>query len=297
MGGGLVLLLAIGGTLFDVDRRAASQAGARVRAERSADGATADVAARRRRVVARPRPHLRLVPPAPPPGVLGPELIAVLGHELRAPLAALRVTVEVLGGETDLAAAGDHVRRLERSVGWLEGLVENLTLWAQMENGDLALETKPTRLRGVVEDAAALVAPVLERKRQHVRVICPDVEPLVMADERRLGRVVINLLMNAGAYGPEGQDIEAHVGCRAGWAEIRVVDRGPGVPPRERERIWERYTRGRAAKTGKTPGMGLGLHLVREIVGLHGGMVGVDAAPGGGASFWVRLPIVRDPAV
>jgi signal transduction histidine kinase len=279
--------------LFEVDRRAASQAGARGRLEPTSDGTIPEAPARRRRVVARRRPHLRLVPPTPPPGVLGPELVAVLGHELRAPLAALRVTVEVLGGEPELASAVDHVRRLERSVGWLEGLVENLTLWAQMESGDLALATHPTHLRAVVEDAAALVSPVLERKHQRVRVICTDVAPVVMADARRLGRVVINLLMNAGAYSPDGQDVEAHVGCRAGWAEIRVVDRGPGVPPRERERIWERYARGRAAKEGNTPGMGLGLHLVREIVRLHGGMVGVEAAPGGGAAFWVRLPLAR----
>jgi signal transduction histidine kinase len=247
-------------------------------------------------VVERPREHLRLVPPAAPQGVLGPELVAVLGHELRAPLAALRVTVEVLGGEPELGAAGDHVRRLERSVGWLEGLVENLTLWAQMENGDLALETKPTQLRTVVEEAAALVSPVLERRQQRVRVICTDVAPVVAADARRLGRVVINLLMNASAYSPEGQDIEAHVGTKAGWAEIRIVDRGPGVPPSERERIWERYTRGRAAKKGNTPGMGLGLHLVREIVHLHGGTVGIDTVRGGGAAFWVRLPLDRNRA-
>jgi two-component system OmpR family sensor kinase len=229
------------------------------------------------------------VPPAALGQGLPPEMVAVLAHELRAPLAALRATVEVLDTAPDVAATGEHLRRLERSVGWLEGLVENVTLWAQIEEGGLALARQPIALRAIAEDAAGLVAPVLDRKGQRVRVRCAGDEPVVLVDRQRLGRVVVNLLVNGGAYGPPDQEIEVQIGTRDGWAELRVVDSGPGVPPRERERIWERYARGRAGRNG-SPGMGLGLHIVRELVRLHGGQVGVDRAPGGGAAFWVRLP-------
>jgi signal transduction histidine kinase len=230
------------------------------------------------------------MPPPPPGQGLAPDMVAVLAHELRAPLAALRATVEVLDTAPDLTATGEHLRRLERSVGWLEGLVENVTLWAQLEDGGLALATQPLPLRTIVEDAAALVAPVLERKRQRVRLQHAADDPVVLADSHRLGRVVVNLLLNAGAYGPADEAIEVQIGTRDGGAEVRVVDRGPGVPPRERERIWERYARGRAGKNG-APGMGLGLHIVRELVRLHGGRVGIDRGPSGGAAFWVWLPL------
>jgi signal transduction histidine kinase len=221
--------------------------------------------------------------------------MAVLGHELRAPLAALRATVEVLGGEpeADGMSTVELVRRLARSVGWLEGLVENMTLWAMLEDGQMALTTEPVALTAVVDDAVGLVTPLLERKRQTVRVTCEGPSPIVAADRHRLGRAIVNLLANAGTYGPPGQEILVAVEAGPGWAEVRVVDQGPGVAPRERNRIWSRYTRGRVAREEGAPGMGLGLHIVRELVRMHGGDVGVESAPGGGAAFWIRLP---DPA-
>jgi two-component system OmpR family sensor kinase len=225
-------------------------------------------------------------------GGVRPELMAVLGHELRAPLAALRATVEVLGSEpeADGMTTGELVRRLERSVGWLEGLVENMTLWAMLEDGQMALATRPVALTAIVEDAVGLVAPLLERKKQRVRVTCARPSPVVAADRQRLGRVIVNLVANAGMYGPAGQEIVVAIESGPSWAEVRVIDQGPGVPPRERARIWNRYSRGRVARELGAPGMGLGLHIVHELVRLHGGAVGVESGPTGGAAFWIRLP-------
>jgi signal transduction histidine kinase len=226
-----------------------------------------------------------------------PELMAVLGHELRAPLAALRATVELLGHdpESDGMSTGELIRRLARSVGWLEGLVENMTLWAMLEDGQMALKTEPVPIATVVDDAVGLVTPLLERKRQSVRVVGQDPSPVVAADRHRLGRAVVNLLANAGTYGPPGQEITVAIASTPGWVELRVVDQGPGVAPRERNRIWSRYTRGRVARDEGAPGMGLGLHIVRELVRMHGGDVGVESAPGGGAAFWIRLPVGATP--
>ncbi|HEY3082514.1 MAG TPA: HAMP domain-containing sensor histidine kinase [Chloroflexota bacterium] len=222
--------------------------------------------------------------------------MAVLGHELRAPLAALRATVEVLGNdpESDGMTTGELIRRLARSVGWLEGLVENMTLWAMLEDGQMALRTQPVALRAVVDDAVGLVTPLLERKRQSVRITCQGPGPAVAADRQRLGRAVVNLLANAGTYGPAGQEILIAIESAPGWAEVRVIDQGPGVAPRERNRIWNRYTRGRVAREEGAPGMGLGLHIVQELVRMHGGDVGVEAAPAGGAAFWIRLPVATE---
>ena len=245
------------------------------------------------------RGHLRLVEPPAASGGVRPELMAVLGHELRAPLAVLRATVELLGGEpeADGITTGDLVQRLARSVGWLEGLVENMTLWAMLEDGQMALRTRPVALEAIVQDAVALVMPLLERKGQRVRVSCVGAGPVVAADRQRLGRAIVNLLANAGTYGPVGQEIVVAVAAGAGWAEVRVIDQGPGIAPRERERIWSRYTRGRVAREEGAPGMGLGLHIVREMARLHGGEVGVDDGPSGGAAFWIRLPTAEPDAL
>jgi signal transduction histidine kinase len=243
-----------------------------------------------------PRPAIGRSTDRQASGAFRPELLAILAHELRAPLAVIRATVELLDEppEPDGPTAAELAERLARSVGWLEGLVENLTLWALIEDGQLPLTTRLLPIGTVVDDAVALVAPLLERKGQRVRVECDGPGPVVAADRQRLGRALVNLLANGAAYGPPGEEIVVGVRTGPGWAEVRVVDHGPGVPPGERRRIWQRYARGRAARAGGAPGLGLGLHVVRELVLRHGGQVGVGQGSTGGAAFWIRLPLPPD---
>jgi hypothetical protein len=227
------------------------------------------------------------------------DALATLGHELRTPLATLRVTLEVLAG---LPAVGAEAERrallphLERSLGWLERLAENLTTAALAQSGRLALRRAPLALDGCLQGAVALLQPLLERRGQRVRVRCPAPAPRVAADPVGLGQVLVNLLSNASAYSPPGAEITVAVAAAAGAVEVRVHDRGPGVPRCEQGRIFRPYVRGRAGRGTGAGGVGLGLHIVRTLVELHGGTVGVHSPPGQGAAFWFRLPDAPLPA-
>jgi len=221
------------------------------------------------------------------------EVLATLGHELRTPLATLRATLELLA---DLPAAGAEAERrallprLERSLGWLERLVENLTTAALAQSGHLPLRRAPVRLDRCLEGAVSLLRPLLERRGQAVALRCASPGPWVAADPVGLGQVLVNLLSNASAYSPPGAEITVAVAAAAGAVEVRVHDRGPGVPRCEQGRIFRPYARGRAARASGAGGVGLGLHIVQTLVHLHGGTVGVRSAPGQGACFWFRLP-------
>jgi signal transduction histidine kinase len=247
-------------------------------------------------------PHPLAVEPAEPAEPAEPreryaaaplDVLATIGHELRTPLATLRATLEVL---TDLSTveadekSRELMPRLEHSVRWLERLVDNLTATALAQSGQLPLRRVPLALDGALSGAVGLLQPLLDRKGQTVLRCCPQPAPWVAADPIWLGQVLVNLLANASAYSPPGAGITLAVRAAAGWVEVRVRDSGPGIPRCEQERIFRPYARGRNGRETRRDGLGLGLHIVRTLVHLHGGTVGVRSAPGRGAAFWFRLP-------
>jgi two-component system sensor histidine kinase MtrB len=213
-----------------------------------------------------------------------------VSHELRSPLTTLAAALEVVSSRRDemperarlgLDLLGDEIGRFER-------LVENLLEISRIDAGVEEL---------VVEDVV-LGQFVQEALRAHRPGAPPAVElgdraagTVVRADKRRLERVLANLVDNAERYG--GGVARVVVEVEDGWAGFAVEDAGPGIPPEERDRVFERFFRGRAAgMRGAGEGSGLGLSLVREHVGLHGGRVWVEDREGGGARFVVRLPVV-----
>jgi signal transduction histidine kinase len=201
-------------------------------------------------------------------------LLAAASHELRTPLARLRMATELLAGEErpELRA------RIGRDVAELDELVGELLLSSRLE----ALEERPMRQQ---VDLLGLVAE--EAAREGVEV---GGEPVAIpGDPRLLRSLVRNLLDNARRHG--GADaIEAVVERLApGGARLRVTDRGPGVPPEERERVFEPFYRRAGAPESDEGGVGLGLALVRQIARHHGGEARCLPRPGGGTCFEVDL--------
>jgi signal transduction histidine kinase len=202
-------------------------------------------------------------------------LLANASHELRSPLARLKMAVAML---EDAAPAQRAALRQEIStnIAELDALVEEVLLASRLDaTHDVDMRTDVSLLAVAAEEAARVGAQVEGQDLQ------------VKGDERLLRRAVRNLLENAQRYG--GQDISVGLLAQAGRVKLQVSDRGPGVPPVYQERIFEPFFRlpGHAEKAG---GVGLGLALVRQIARRHGGDVQCLPREGGGSCFVISLP-------
>ena len=219
------------------------------------------------------------------------ELVSAIAHELRTPLTSVGMTAEMLGecaGQIDAEEAQAMVARIQRGVAWMSGLVDNLAASAHGER--IALRRERVDLGDLVREAASLAQPLLEQKQQRVRVNGPSRPVELNADPMRLRQVVLNLLVNANKYSTTGDVVDVTVGRAHGQAVVTVTDHGPGIDPAEQARIFSPYVRG-AVGEAKARGLGLGLSIVKTIVERHGGRVGVESAPGAGATFLIAIPL------
>jgi len=202
-------------------------------------------------------------------------LLANASHELRSPLARLKMAVEMIEGAAP--AQRERLRaEIHTNIGELDALVEEVLLASRLDAAADALKGEPVDL---------LVLAVEESAR--IQVAAEGDAAVVSGDERLLRRALRNLLENARRYG--GDDVAVHVRALPSGAEVQVFDRGPGVPEAYRERIFEAFFRlpGHAEREG---GVGLGLALVRQIAQRHGGSVRCEPRPGGGSCFTLWLP-------
>ena len=226
------------------------------------------------------------------PGVtpVDSEIVRAVRHEIRTALTTMQVSLELLEDEDQLQGgeARTLVDQIKRSATWLAGLLEN-TQWAATTLRPTTVVRSQCRLCDIVEHAISLCSPLLARRRQRVDLQRSEPAPVVYGDSARLAQVLIFLLTNAGAYAPFGDTILVRTLVRNRRTRVEVQDHGPGIPPEEHERIFEQYARGSAGAT-RPKGMGLGLYMAKEFVEAHGGEIGVQSAPGQGATFWFELP-------
>ena len=215
------------------------------------------------------------------------QLVADASHELRTPVTSLRTNIEVLLSEGGELPADDRTRLLEDVRAETEELTALITDVIELARGDEPLQgVDDVQLDAIVDEAVARA-----RRRRPRTTFDTDLEPTVVEGvAERLGRAVDNLLDNAAKHAPE--DTVVDVVLRGG--QLTVRDRGPGIPEAERAHVFDRFYRGAAAR-GR-PGSGLGLAIVRQVAETHGGSIAVEAAPGGGALFRLRLATADDDA-
>jgi signal transduction histidine kinase len=217
-------------------------------------------------------------------------LLATVAHELRNPLASLRLSLDMLLADFDELPAERKqllIERSRKSVAFLGGLVENLTCGAAIQAGHLQVNASTVELSGCVHEAIGLVQSLLALRGQTAHVYTAEDATFVNGDRARIIQVIANLLSNASRYSVENDAIEVHITSTAHHARVRVSDHGPGISPEDQQRVFSAWVRGESAAPG---GLGLGLSIVRNLVQQLGGRVGVESALGQGATFWFTLP-------
>ncbi len=221
------------------------------------------------------------------------EFMAVLGHELRNPLAAIRNAAAVLEakGATDEEALR-LVAIVTRQVRHAARLVDDLLDLTRVLTGKVRLQREPLDLRAVVDGAIAELARA-GRTRDHRLAVTGELT-FVDADSMRLEQVVTNLLDNALKYTPPGGRVEVTVRRDDADAVLSVSDTGFGLTPEMQTRVFELFAQEGRVLDRSRGGLGLGLPLVRRLVRLHGGTVTASSpGPGRGSTFTVRLPLLR----
>ena len=236
------------------------------------------------------------------------DFIAEVSHELRTPLTQIRMFTEtlLLGRVRSDAEAHRSLEIVDREARRLGRLVENILLFSRGQRGRVPLACSRHSIAPIVHAVVDELAPMAAA--QGVRVRCHLDESVTSeVDSGAIHQVIINLLDNAIKYGPPGQQIDITVGHADGLCHLTIDDQGPGVPARDRHRIWQSYRRLERDRNAAIAGTGIGLAVVRDLIERHGGSVAVGPVPprkreastatspeatvNGGARFTVRLPL------
>jgi signal transduction histidine kinase len=227
------------------------------------------------------------------------DLVAAVSHELKTPLASMRLLVDSLLDEEqfDAKKTRDYLQLIAGENLRLTRLIENFLTFARIERDRQKFAFAETRPEAVIESAVQVMRERLKSPACHLEVdVSPDL-PRIQADEDALVMVLLNLLDNAYKYTPAEKRILLHAYREAGQVVFEVEDNGIGIAPRDQKRIFRRFYQVDQRLARATGGCGLGLSIVEFIARAHGGAVRVKSQPGAGSTFRVSLPCDSGAAV
>ena len=216
------------------------------------------------------------------------EFLSVAAHELKTPMTSVSLAAQMLRRSFGSTRPEQRQERaldmVDRQVAKLGRLVVQLLETVRMQSGTFTLRSEETDLAALVNVVVEDMRPLSER---HVIVVDAPEHLAAFVDPLRVEQVLINLLDNAMKFMPDGGPIDVTLTREAGTAVLVVRDRGIGVPPEHRARLFDRFYQAHPDRSG----MGLGLFIVRQIVERHGGTIRLESPPDGGTRFVVELPL------
>ena len=222
------------------------------------------------------------------------EFLAMLGHELRNPLAPIRNALDLMRINAGTDPTQEWARAvIERQITQLSHLVDDLLDVSRITSGKIVLQREPIELNAAVARAVDASRPHIDARGQTLQVNLSGQPLPVEADFTRLSQVVMNLLNNAAKYTPQGGQIQISVGREGANAVVRVRDTGIGMSSELKARVFDLFVQGDRSLDRAEGGLGIGLTLVKRLVELHGGSVeALSDGPGQGSEFLFRLPLL-----
>ena len=226
------------------------------------------------------------------------EFLATLAHELRNPLAPLRNGLQLLKIAKDDSALIERTRHMmDLQVEQMVRLIDDLLDVGRISNDRIALNKETTSLDKIVRQAIETSTPLIHAQQHSLTIELPAYEIALDADAVRLTQVFANLLNNAAKYTPAHGKITVRAEVHEGFAIIRVIDNGIGIPPDLLPQVFEMFVRADTSLERAQGGLGIGLSLVKRLVEMHEGSVeAVSRGAGLGSEFVVRLPLAKEPA-
>lgn len=224
------------------------------------------------------------------------EFLAILAHELRNPLAAVRGAIHLLGRK-DVAPAkiSRAVQIIDRQTTVITRLVDDLMDVNRISRGRIDLSLKAVPLKDILESAAETSLPLFEEARHALTWSLPDQPVIVSADPQRLAQVFSNLLNNAAKYSDPGGQIDIKVARTGAEVVVDITDQGIGIPSEKLASLFEMFSQVESALSRSRGGLGIGLCLVKQLVELHGGRVEARSEGlGKGSTFLVHLPVCQE---
>lgn len=219
------------------------------------------------------------------------EFLAMLGHELRnplAPISAAATLLELMPSDVDRVKRSSNI--IARQVGHMTNLIDDLLDVARVTRGLITLDKQPLDLRTVLSEAIEQINPLVNSRRHHLSLHLPPEPAPVLGDRKRLVQIVVNILNNASKYTPEGGNISARLQVDGNTISLSISDNGIGMTPELLPKVFDLFSQAQRTSDRSQGGLGLGLALVKSLVESHGGKVfatsdGIDK----GSTFTMQL--------
>lgn len=216
--------------------------------------------------------------------------VSSVSHELRTPLTCIKTSVDLLHAtRAGLSEAQvDLIRTIGHHVGRLEALVTDLLEITRLEAGQVILSKQLTDLRQIANRVLKALRPLTDRKGQTVYLQWPEAVSPVEVDRRRIEQVLTNVFSNAIRFTPRQGQIDVRATETPDSLQVCVADNGPGIPKKDRARVFDKFYV--VADSRRLSGVGLGLYIARQMIELHGGRIWVESRLGEGSTFCFALP-------